>query len=66
MLTDPGDIRNVQGALQKYLDARQSLCEVIHEHTASAADAASVQQVIDHVAAASQHLSTLLPPEPEP
>lgn len=66
MLTDPGDIGKVEGALQKFLDAREKLCEVIHGNTASSADAASVQQVIDTVAAGSQHLSTILPPKPEP
>lgn len=66
MLTHAADIAHVHAALQMYLTARDKLCQIIHANSASSADTTSVQQVIDQVGAASQHLSTLLPPEPQP
>lgn len=63
MISDPNDITKMRGALDKFSDATQKLCDVRHSEHTLPNDAIAVQIGIDRTAAAKLALSELIPPE---
>ncbi len=63
MISDPGDISKMQGAMTKLSDATEKLCDVRHSHHTLPDDAIAVQVGIDRMATAKLALSQLIPPE---
>jgi len=64
MLTDPGDIGKIQGALEKLTDATEKLCGCVLSSTVTEQDHQVIQDTIDAIGAYKQGLSLLIPPEP--
>ncbi len=65
MLTDPGDIGKAFGAIDKIHDAKDKLCAVRLSEFVSVGDRAAIVTIINQLAAATMHLSTMLPEPPE-
>jgi len=66
MLTDPGQIQKVQGALDKIADATEKLCAVRNDEDAHLADRVFIHNVINDLCASKLILSTVIPPDPIP
>ena len=66
MLTDPGQILKIEGALDKLTDAVQKLCDVTTDQTAPPDDRVFIRRCIKEISSAKIALSTVLIPTPLP
>jgi len=64
MLTDPGHIQKVLGALDKLTDAIDKICDVRIDATVPPEDRAILVTVIHRISDAKLTLSALIPPPP--
>lgn len=63
MLTDPGSIDKVRGAIQKLADVEPKLCDVMLDGSTLPEDNAILQHAINLCACASMRASETIPPE---